>query len=221
MKNAHLRFGHLVYTRVNKKSSTQIRLTLDRVVAEPLEDHSWRAHLISVIGTDTAIAAVHAAVIGGDRFTVEDPGGVRVSASLGARAECFRGSLPLARGGRPLRHLVGLSEELVQAGKGGDKERSILLDDGNDFVWTSLAARHGLPGLPEWANWVVDELRRQRRVTPLTGIGGAPILVSAGRSVLLSCLSRGLRRGILRFPETNGPIEWPAFPLATLLEAEA
>lgn len=218
MKNAHLRFGSLVYHRVGRKTSTQIRTTLDRYIGEPLSDgRSARAHLISLFGTDTAVAAVHGAVIAGEVFTLEAPGGARIGAGLGQRAECYRGSLPLPDG-RPLRHLIAVSEELAKSGVCGEKERTILPNDSNEFVWSSLAAVHGLPASPDWAAWMIGELRRQSRIVPLTGIGCDPVLVKASRSTLLAAISRGLRRKALRFPDDNGAVAWPSFDLAGVFE---
>lgn len=64
---------------------------------------------------------------------------------------------------------------------------------------------------------MVAELRRQRRMVALTGIGCDPILVRASRSALLAAIARGLRRGRLRFPEKNGAVAWPSFDLAGVL----
>lgn len=219
MKNAYLRFGALVYHRVGKKTSTQIRTTLDRYIGEPLADGgSARAHLLSLFGTDTAVAAVHAAVIAGERFIVEAPGGARIGACLEQRAECYRGSLQMPDRSRPLRHLIAVSEELANSARCGEKERSILPAGGDEFVWSSLAAMHGLPGSPDWAAWMIAELRRQKRIIPLTGIGCDPVLVTASRSALLTAISRGLRRKALRFPEDNGAVAWPSFDLASVFE---
>ena len=76
MKNAHLRFGWLTYVKTTEKAVTNIRLRLDRFIGEVLPDppRQAKAHLISVIGGDTQIAAVSAAISMGERFMVEGPG---------------------------------------------------------------------------------------------------------------------------------------------------
>ena len=76
MKDAHLRFGWLTYVKVTEKTTTNIKLRLDRFIGELLPDspRQAKAHLISVIGGDTQIAAVSAAISLGDRFMVEGPG---------------------------------------------------------------------------------------------------------------------------------------------------
>jgi hypothetical protein len=219
MKNAHLRFGQLTYTRVTKKSSTQFRLSLDRFIGEPQPGATTRAHLLSVIGGDTQIAAVHAAIAGGEVFSIEAPDRSRFRVCVGTEAECFRGSLRLGDEQRPLRHLLAISQELSQAGRERDSERTILFHDSASFLWTSLAHIHGLPGIPPWAEWMAGELKRLKKVQQLLGIGCQPVLVKGGRGLLLNCIGRGLRRGALRFPKENGPIEWPCIPLSDLLLA--
>jgi hypothetical protein len=64
MKNAHLRFGWLTYVKSTEKTTTSIRLRLDRFIGEVLPDPPRQAkgHLISVIGGDTQVAAVSAAI---------------------------------------------------------------------------------------------------------------------------------------------------------------
>ena len=63
MRNAHLRFGWLTYVKITEKTTTNIKLRLDRFIGELLPDspRQAKAHLISVIGGDTQIAAISAA----------------------------------------------------------------------------------------------------------------------------------------------------------------
>jgi hypothetical protein len=219
MKNAQMRFGHLTYTRISKKAATQFRVPVDRFVGE-LSRTEAKAHLVSVVGGDTQMAAMHAAIINGDQFSLE-AGGRILRISLGANAECFRASLNLENHPRPVRHLLAISQELAQSGRAPDTTKTILLDDSAQFIWNSLAQIHGLPGACEWAEWIVGELKRQRRIVPLEGIGCNPVLVKGGRPLLLSCISRGVRRGRLAFPQENGPVEWPSIPFRDLLLAES
>ena len=77
MKNAHLRFGWLTFVKSTEKTTTSIKLRLDRFIGEVLPDppRQAKAHFISVIGGDTQVAAVSAAISMGDRFMVEGPRG--------------------------------------------------------------------------------------------------------------------------------------------------
>jgi len=220
VKNAHLRFGHLTYTKVFKKSTTRFKVPLDRFLGEPDTNAQMKAHLISVIGGDTQIAAVSAAVINRDWFTIEAPDGSSFRVSLGGNAESYRGSLLLEGQKRPLRHLVAVSEELAQTASGKSTERTILIHDSAQFVWASLAYVHGVPGISEWADWIVDELKRSKAIQPLVGIGCRPVLVTGAKGRFMNCIGRGLRQRKLRFPDHNGPIQWNSLSLSELLLSE-
>jgi hypothetical protein len=220
VKNAHLRFGHLVYTKVLKKTTTRFKVPLDRFIGESESNSQFRAHLISVIGGDTQIAALNAAIANWDWFTVEAPDQTSFYVTLGANAESYRGSLQVDGHKRPLRHLVAISEELAQVGSGKNAERTILLHDSAQFAWASLAHVHGLPGTGEWADWIAGELKRLNAVQPLIGIGCSPVLVKGPKSLFMNCISRGLRDGKLQFPEGNGPIEWSRLTLPQMLKVE-
>ena len=220
MKNAHLRFGHLIYTKALKKTTTRFKVPLDRFIGESESNSHAKAHLVSVIGRDTQIACLAAAVASNDSFTVEAPDQTAFRVTLGAKAQCYRGSLRLEEHKRPLRHLVALSEELAQIGSDKNTDRAILFDHAPEFVWSALTHLHGLPGTPEWSGWIVDDLKRQQALQPLIGIGCSPVLVKGPKGLFMNCISRGLRDGKLHFPESNGSIEWSAVTLPQLLLPE-
>src|SRR5262249_55962222 len=115
MKNAHLRFGWLTYVKSTEKTTTSIKLRLDRFIGEvlPVPPRQAKAHLISVIGGDTQISAISAAISLGDRFVVEGPNVQPIRICLERDAQCIKGSLQLAKRKRPLRHLIGISEEFA------------------------------------------------------------------------------------------------------------
>ena len=81
MKNAHERFGKLIYVRRTEKTATNIRLHLDAFIGE----ERGKAHLVSVIGGDVEIGAIAAAFANGDRFTVIDPTGGESMVGLGEK----------------------------------------------------------------------------------------------------------------------------------------
>jgi hypothetical protein len=217
VKNAHLRFGHLIYTKPLKKTTTRFKVPLDRFIGESESNSHAKGHLISAIGGDTQIAALAAAVANNDSFTVEAPDESAFRVTLGAKAECYRGSLRLEEHKRPLRHLVAISEELAQIGSGKTTDRAILLDDDYQFVWSALTHLHGLPGTPDWAEWIMGELNRVQALQPLIGIGCSPVLVKGPKGLFMNCISRGLRDSKLHFPESNGSIGWSAVTLSQLL----
>ena len=207
MRNAHERFGKLVYQRRTEKAATNIRVFLDACVGE----ERGRAHLVSVVGGDVEIGALAAAFANGDSFTVVDPYGEESIVSLGEKPLCFRGSIVVPGRKRPLRHLVSCSHELAETTSDG---KLLLISDDNSFIWSSLVSHYGLPATPEWGSWMISQLRQQKRIQPLSGFGYAGIAIKAKRKELLALLRRGLRSQQLSFPSVNGPVEWPEIRLA-------
>ena len=206
MKNAHERFGKLVYQRRSEKTSTNIRVHLDAFVGEA----ERKAHLVSVIGGDVEIGALVAAFANSDLFTVVDPEGNETIASLGEKPLCFRGSISTPGRKRPLRHLVACSQELADTTTDG---KLLLASNDEAFVWSSLVRHYGLPATPEWGPWIIGQLSRQKRVLSLPGFGYHGVAVKATRKQLLALLARGLRSKQLSFPAHNTAVEWPEVEL--------
>jgi hypothetical protein len=209
MKNAHERFGVLEYTKRMKDTTTRIRLRLDRFIGEVEDGRNGKAHLISVLGGDSDVGAIWAAVIEHNQFTVEGPGIDQITASLGEDAQCFRGTINVA-GRKPIRHLVAVSAELAKTRPGMDPEgkRTVLCDDDPTFVLYRIAQRYGLPVVPEWATWFKEVLTRRGMIQAIVGVGCFPVLVRGSKKVFLKWISRGLRRKRITFPETNVPLCW-------------
>ena len=103
MKNAHLRFGWLTYVKVTEKTTTNIKLRLDRFMGELLPDppRQAKAHLMSVIGGDTQIAAISAAISLGERLMVEGPGVPPIRVCLERNAQCFKGTIQVSGRKKP------------------------------------------------------------------------------------------------------------------------
>lgn len=220
MKNAHLRFGWLTYYKRTEKTTTTFKLRLDRFIGEVEPDSPRRAkaHLISVIGGDTQIAAVNAAISTDERFQIEGPDVAPIHVSLGRNAQTYRASLQMTDRKRPLRHLIGISEELMN--NAGSTGRTILAHSDPAFLWMSLAQIHGLPGIPEWAEWFCGRLEKHKSVVPLLGIGCHPVLVKGDKKRFLRWLGMGVERQLLAFPATTGRIEWPHSSLPELFSPE-
>ena len=212
MKNAHLRMGHLEYRRTTKETVTQIRVPMDRLIAETGQRGSSRAHLISVFGNDQEIAAIAAALAEPSWFKVLGPGLASMNVSLGERASVFRASASLPGRKRPLRHLVALSEELVARHTAGDRSvrRTILCDDRPEFMLHRLSVQFGLPAVPEWSGWFGAELRRIGAVEQLIGFGCSPIAVKGTKKRFLALLSGGLKRRRIELPVTDSVSAWRA-----------
>jgi hypothetical protein len=209
MKNAHERFGRLVYRRHSEKTATNLRVFMDAFTGE----ERGKAHLISVIGGDVEIGALAAAFGNGDSFTVIDPYGTESIVSLGEKPLCFRGSILLPGRKRPLRHLVSCSQELADTTSDG---KLLLISDDQLFIWSSLVCHYGLPATPEWGPWIIGQLQQQKRIQSLAGFGYAGVVVKAKRKELLALLRKGLHTHQLAFPLANGAVEWPEIGLAKL-----
>ena len=120
---------------------------------------------------------------------------------------CFRGPIGVANRRRPLRHLVGLSQEMVGNAK---QDRLLLISEEPMFVWSSLLLYFGLPALPDWADWFLSELKRRKRIQALAGFGYRAVAVKTRRQELLKLIEQGLRQKKLSFPTSNGPVHWAA-----------
>ena len=216
MKNAHLRFGWLTYFKRTEKTTTTFRLRMDRFIGEvePDPPRRARAHFISVLGGDTQIAAVNAAISLDERFEIEGPGVERISVCLGRNAQTSKGALQLADRKKPLRHLVGVSEEFSTPS--ATTGRTLLFDSRPAFVWSSLAHIHGLPGVPEWAQWFYRQLESHKALMLLLGVGCQPILIKGNKQQFLAWLGKGVRSGEIEFPSKTGPIQWEGSTLADI-----
>lgn len=217
MKNAHLRFGWLTYIKSTEKTTTSIRLRLDRFIGEMAPDapRQAKAHLISVIGGDTQIAAIGAAVSMADRFMMEGPGVQPARVCLERNAQWFKGSIQVSGRKKPLRHLVAISEEFAN-GTLANSRKTLLAASYNLFVWASICGAHGIPGMPEWADWFATELRTHHAITPALGIGCNPVIVNGEKDEFLDWLSWGIESGALKFPSVSGSIQWPGCKLQDL-----
>jgi hypothetical protein len=221
MKNAHVRFGWLTYVKMTEKTTTHIKLRLDRFIGEILPDppRQAKAHLISVVGSDTQVSALSAAITIGEKFMVEGPRVAPTRVSLERNAQCWKGSLQLTGRKRPLRHIIGVSEEF--ASLTSNTTRIVLPDANAEFLWASLAQGHGLPGIPDWATWFCGQLEKHRAITPVVGIGCQPVLVKGDKEQFLSWLSRGVQSGALSIPSDTNSIEWPRSSLAQIFRYPA
>ena len=214
MKNAHLRFGWLTYMKTTEKSTTHFKVRLDRFIGEVLPDppRQAKAHFLSVFGTDTQVAAISAAISLGDKFMVEGPNLASIRVGFEKKAECYKGALQLADRKKPIRHLIAISEELA-TNSSANAGRTLLAASSPSFIWTSMAQLHGLPGIPEWGEWFVEQLEDHQAITPLLGLGCNPVLVKGAKQQFLSWLARGVKTGQLGFPEEAGPTHWPSLSL--------
>jgi hypothetical protein len=213
--NAHLRFGWLTYVKCTEKTTTSIKLRLDRFIGEVLPDppRQAKAHLISVIGGDTQISAISAAISITDRFMVEGPDVQPIRVCLQRNAQCFKGSILVPGRKKPLRHLVGLSEEFASGNMSSNSGRTLLAGSDQQFVWASLAHIYGIPGAPEWGDWFSEELKTHHAMSHILGIGCDPVMVKGTKEQFLDWLSWGVESQAIGFPAAAGSIRWPSLGL--------
>jgi hypothetical protein len=209
MQNAHLRLGLLEYHRMTEKTSTRIRLRVDRYVGE-----DEQAHLISVFGNDSDVGAITAAIHEKATFTLTFPDGEVKEIFLGEHASCFKGAVSLPDRKHPVRHLVAVSEQLFTNGGVG---RTILLRYRRDEAWATLVSFLGLPADPTWADHILGIVEGKGRIEEIDGIGCQPVLISATTDEMLEWIGDGLRSRILSFPDSNSPIRWSRNPIDALL----
>ncbi len=202
-----------------EKTTTSIKLRLDRFIGEVLPDppRQAKAHLISVMGGDTQVAAVSAAISLGDRFMVEGPGVQPIRVCLERNAQCLKGSVLLSGRKKPLRHLIALSEEFASSNTSARSGRTLLASSENRFIWPSIAHIHGIPGMPQWGDWFAGELETHRARIHALGIGCDPVIVKGEKEQFLDWLSWGVESGAIKFPEETSSIHWPSLGLEDIL----
>jgi hypothetical protein len=215
MKNAHLRFGWLTYVKCTEKTTTSIKLRLDRFIGELLLDppRQAKAHLISVIGGDTQISAISAAISMTDRFMVEGPEVQPIRVCLERNAQCFKGSIQVPGRKKPLRHLIAMSEEFASGNMSSNTGRTLLAGSDHAFVWASIAQIYGIPGVPDWADWFAEELKTHHATSQILGIGCDAVMVKGTKEQFLDWLSWGVEREAIRLPAGTGSIKWPRVDL--------
>jgi hypothetical protein len=187
---------------MTEKTSTRIRLRVDRYVGE-----DEQAHLISVFGNDSDVGAITAAVHEKATFSLTFPDGEVKEVSLGEHASCYKGAVSLRDRKHPIRHLVAVSEELYTNGGVG---RTILLQYQRNQAWATLVSLLGLPAEPKWAEHILGVVEAEERIKALDGIGCQPVLISATTEEVLEWIGKSLKSKALAFPEKNGPILWPS-----------
>ncbi len=214
MQNAHLRLGRLEYIKpaVSQKSiSTHVTVAMDRLIIEPAGESSRapRCHLLSAFGGEQEMAAIHAAISDQANFRVSGPDFSELVVSLGERAHTFRGSVQALGRRQPIRHVVAVSRELfeTQAGGNAQADRTIVYSAEPELLTYRLGVRFGVPLLPCWSAWLAKELRFQKKIQELPGLGCRPALVRATKQELLNLVAAALKSGSLSIP-ANPLLDW-------------
>jgi hypothetical protein len=178
MENAHLRFGLLEYQRMTEKTTTRIRVRVERYVGEDRQ-----AHLLSIFGNDSDVGAITAAVHEKATFNLVFPDGATKDISFGEHASCYKGSVTLPDRKYPVRHLLAVSQALHTNGGVG---RTILLRYQCDEAWATLVSFLGLPGDPAWADHVLSTIEAEERITEMDEVIMPPTMSAAIGFITLS-----------------------------------
>jgi hypothetical protein len=210
MENAHLRLGLLEYVRITEKTSTRIRVRVDRYMGEDRQ-----AHLLSVFGNDSDVGAITAAVHEKASFSLTFPDGTTKDVSLGDHASCYKGAVTLPGRKHPVRHLVAVSQELHTNGTSG---RTLLMRYCREEAWATLVSFLGLPADPSWSDHVLGIVEGKKRIEEIDGIGCEPVMVSATTEEVLEWIGEALRSGVVAFPSETGAVAWPRPSIEELLE---
>jgi hypothetical protein len=212
MQNAHLRLGRLQYTRNTEKTNTQISVHVDHYIG-----NGEQAHLLSFFGGDAEVGAIRAAIYEKHTFTLTFPNGAIKHIGLGPDAACYNGSLSLQGAKRMLRHLVAVSASLSANGTAGQTFIINLEQTTKDLTWATVVNLLGLPADPRWGNVVLGEMRKDKLIRRLDGIGCNPAVVIGTREDFMKQIGEARSMGLLPFPEKNGPVVWPRYSIRDAL----
>jgi len=147
---------------------------------------------------------------------VVGPGVQPIRVCLERNPQCFKGSIQLAGHKRPLRHLIALSEEFALSNVSSSSGRTCQEARERGLIWATISHIHGIPGMPDWADWFAGELQMHRAIIPALGIGCEPVIVKGQKEQFLDWLSWGVESEAIRIPASTGSIRWPGFDLADL-----
>ena len=144
---------------------------------------------------------------------VEGPDIPPIRVCLERNAQCFKGAIQVSGRKKPLRHLIGVSEEFASPRLSANCGRTLLAGSDSQFIWASVAQIYGIPGVPEWARWFAEELRSHHAITDALGIGCDPVIVKGTKDEFLDWLRWAVESEAIRFPRETGPVRWPALTL--------
>jgi hypothetical protein len=137
MNNAYQRFGVLEYSKRTKDTTTRVRLRMDPFIGEVEGKRTGKAHLVSVLGSDSDVGAVWAGVNEQAHFTVAGPESSPLRWRSGRMHSAFGGPSP-CRGAN--RSAISSPSPLTWRRPGTDLEgkRTVLCDDNPTFIFYRL-----------------------------------------------------------------------------------
>jgi hypothetical protein len=139
---------------------------------------------------------------------------------LGPDAACYNGSLFLQGVKRTLRHLIAVSASLAANGTAGQTFIMNLEPTTKELTWATVVTLLGLPADPRWGNVVLSEMRKDKLIRRLDGIGCDPAVVIGTREDFMKRMGQARSMNLLPFPEKNGPLVWPQYTIRDVLAPE-
>lgn len=206
MKNAHERLGQVSFTKHTQTSSTNVSCHCDRYASTA----DGELDILSFFGNDAEVAAIHAAVFKSDRLGIRFPQEKEHFFTFEKDPVCYRSAIQMPGMKTKLRHLVAISQKIIQNGTLG---AVYCLANEPHMVWNTLVHSLGLPASPEWAEWIYDHLMADEKITPLVSHGLSMIAVETTREEMLRLIKHGVEGWHLPFPETNCLNNFPRVPM--------
>lgn len=213
MKNAHTRIGTIEYAGGTPEQPTKSIAWFDKFA----KDEDGFTQMISIFGNDAEVAALRAALIERRVVTAITPDGKSYVIDMGDKLSIYKGHIQIPDRPRPVRHLVVLSQPMVQNGLDGGV---FLFNRRSDIAWATIISFLGLPSAPEWADQGMRWLEANDKVTHLESFGCSASVAKVSRDELLEWIGNGVRDGELNFPQKPGPILWPRYTLHDLFSED-
>jgi hypothetical protein len=117
-----------------------------------------------------------------------------------------------------LRHLIAVSAALHANGTAGQTFLMHLDAETKDLAWATVVSLLGLPADPRWGEVILSEVRKEKRMRRLEGIGCNPAVVLGTREDFMARMGRARSFGQVPFPEKNGPVVSPQYTIRTALD---
>jgi hypothetical protein len=89
-----------------------------------------------------------------------------------------------------------------------------------DLTWATLVSLRRLPADPRWGNVVLGEMRKDKLIRRLDGIGCNPAVVIGTSEDFMKRMGLARSMNLLLFPEKNGPVVWPQYTIRDALARE-
>ena len=210
--NAYLKFLPVKFASKKQGAVFMHKVYCDRYM---YDTDRGKAHLLSIVGQDSMVSGFLSEIQSTDKtLSLRSADGSEINVSFSEKPLIWKGALTVPGNRKALRHILVASDELYQ---GKDEQGALVLNHRPDIAWATLVNLYGLPALPEWGSYITGLLKRRHMIQPLKGHNCSPVRIIASEEQILEWISNGLRKGTLKFPTENGPVEWPRWSVAEAL----